>query len=370
MKHPCTQSSGYILVLTLLLLSALSIVVMQMGWQTTTMNIRNTVATDMEKAKHLALNGLSIAYAQLSVIETEAPKEKQSKEKAAEEKETPKEVSSDRTTIWMKAILPMLNRPQIFPLSAERDGIDATIIVCMTSEQGKIPLNALYNFKDKKFMGQNDKSTGVMTVVQDFFNALKPFVRNKDLFPAFEKYVQKRALPFNDVTELLEIPELAQAFGSHIFYEPSLTKEPHKELFLTDLFTITSNDAGYNPLVLSDSTLGLFKLERAHSEQIPDRIKHFSDIFTRDGAKTATGSLEEIWNKLLKKPYGKEFKEVSKTLQKVSQAIPLTSFGVYVSATVNEISQKIFAIIEKIEQTQKEPNSSQEQFIIKRLYWL
>ena len=52
----------------------------------------------------------------------------------------------------LKAILPVINRPQSFALKQAVDGINGTITIVLGSEEGKININKLYDFDKHKFL--------------------------------------------------------------------------------------------------------------------------------------------------------------------------------------------------------------------------
>ncbi|MGB8467799.1 MAG: hypothetical protein WCE21_02255 [Candidatus Babeliales bacterium] len=371
------ERSGYILTLTLLLLSLLSVIVSYMVWVGTAGSSFTRTVAAREKARELAYGGMQLAFSQLSLIETStaqsphpASGQMAKKEGASDKPAVEANTQEDAAIIWMKTILPVLNRVQRFELKEAVDGITATMGICITCEQGKLDINQLYDFTNKKFVGHGTPDD-MGQLCQQFFALLKPAIKI-DLFPPLEKFLKKREAPLDDITELLLIPEFAQAFKAHVCIDTAMPidKKAPRPFAITDLFTLYNGSKGMNMLCLSDSIAGVLQLNRVREGDIEERIKHFASIFeAKDVHNKLSGTVETVWNNILKKPYGKEFKQVSTVGQKLCAVPnPITHFSIVVYAQVDGITEKIFAIIEK-RMTTKEGKEAQG-FIVDRLYWL
>src|SRR5579871_261793 len=133
MKH--RQQSGYILMLTLMMLALMTFVATYLISKTTGYAPAMRMFVDRQKATMLALGGIQVALSQLAVY----PQSK--------EGEQAKSASKDQEAVTLlKKIMPSLNRWQSFTLKKERDGVTGTLQLCITCEQGKLDINKLYDF--------------------------------------------------------------------------------------------------------------------------------------------------------------------------------------------------------------------------------
>jgi hypothetical protein len=360
------ESAGYILVLTLMILSIGVLLVTQISHRGTVHMYFDQTMIEREKAKQLALGGLELAISQLAAAQPkkEAAEDKkvgpikpeQKKPEAAQEKENENK--------FIKAIAPVINRWQIFKLKENLDGIDGTVQFAISCEQGKINLNQFFDFKEKKFKGENEKDGGAKKLFQDMYASMKKFTQDKDLFSSFEKFIRKQEYPFNDATELLEVPEFQKAFNINLFYEPPKKDGEQKTaIYLTDLFTVFSGQHKVQPWFLSNSLLTILGLKKAEQDDIEKRKRQIEQSLKEKNLK----DVAQVWDKQLQPLYGKDFKSLSKEVQQILDPLfEPTTFSVLSYGIIGAITQKIFAIIEKSSSAKK----GEKPFIVKKLYWL
>src|SRR5579859_3407887 len=136
---------GYILVLTLMILAIAIVITTQLFNQGTVHSVYANTVVEREKAKQLALGGIQVA---MSVLTPKESSEQKTDETAQAE---PK----DEKRSQLKKLLPALNRWLTFDLKEDIDGIDGQLKICISCEQGKLNLNTIYDFKKKKFVGQD-----------------------------------------------------------------------------------------------------------------------------------------------------------------------------------------------------------------------
>jgi len=363
------QRDGFILVLTLLILSIAVLLVNQLYVVGTTSVFFDRAMIDREKAKTLALGAVRLAENQLAIVkkEKETSKEKQTKE-------VPEKDKYKQEQKFLERILPALNRWQTVELKEKLDGIAGTIKLCISCEDGKLNINQLYDFEKKKFIplaqlqqqdAKTDKKTDT-TEMQTLFASIAKLTGVKELFAPFEKFLKERHYRLNDTTELLKRSEFQQAFSSTIFYEPPEKQERQttqkRAIYLMDLFTIFSGTAKLEPWLLSDSVAAVLGFTRAQADDKEKRTKELPALLKEF---KPTVSLEKEWNTLFKPLYGKEFKSLTKETQAMLQTTfePKT-FSVLIHATVGAITQKLYVILQRTNQ------ESYEQFTVQRLYWL
>jgi hypothetical protein len=341
-KH---AQKGYILVLTLMMLTIVLVLTTQIFNGGTIYSLIAQTTVEREKAKRLALGGVQVAMSQLFTTTSEQPIEKPQ---------------------LQKALVPALNRWQQFTFTQGRDGIEGALQICVMCEQGKFNLNAFYDFPKKKFINEDQPNGGMRKIAEELFKRVKDFVGGKDLFPAFEKLLKERGYPFNDVTELFASAEFAP-FKNLVFYEPPSDQEKKgkRPVYLTDLFTVSTQKELIDPLLFSDSVCAVLGLARAQDGQIKKRTEEIKNLLQNMKPKI---DWKADWDTILKPLYGKDFTSLPKDIDSVldSQFEPLT-FSVLSYGKVGKISQRMLVIIEK--HTNKK-GSSASPFIIKRMYWI
>ncbi len=353
MNNPHNEK-GYILVLTMMLISMAAIVATQLFHKSTVQMHFDQVMIEREKAKMLALGGIELAIGQLTIVETGTP----------QKKEAPKD---DPEKQFLKRVIPTLNRWQEFTLKENIDGIDGIVKIAICCEQGKLNLNQFFDFEQKKFKNEGKQTGDAKKILQEIFGSLKKFTGDKDLFGVFEKFLKQRQYKLNDITELLEIPEFQHVFALTVFYEPPTKDSKRKRpVYLTDLFTVWSDSDKLQPWVLSDSVCGMFNLKRAELQDSAKREKHITQMAKE--FKGFTQNVSQIWDKQLQPLYGKDFKGLSKTIQELlaGQFEP-TVFSVLSYGQVGGITQRIFAIIEKRNASSQ---NAPDELVVKKLYWL
>jgi hypothetical protein len=358
-QHAHTHS-GFIMVLTLMILSIGIIIVSQLSQQSGVHAIFVSSVVKREQAKLLALSGVQIAMSQLTL-----KKKEEKKDKPAQSAQQPTAAPGDAVE-FLRQIVPLMNVWQNFELKKFTDGVNGTIQLYISCESGKINLNGIY------YVMRAKNATGSVLkgqqLLQTLMNDIKKYSQHKeaaDIVKPFFALTNKRPYPFNDVTELLTIQELEKLFKHYIFYEPTSTDSKQKVLYLTDLFTIWTDDLIMNPWVLSESVSTLLELKTAkdtpqkqRKEQVKAALKEYK-----------TGMpINDAWNKSLAQLYTKEFKNLPKDIELImGTSNEPSTFCVISYGTVGTVSQKVCAIVKK---KQRSSNSDEPAYVIKKLYWL
>lgn len=351
MKKPLhIKSEGFILVLTLIILSIMVIMVTQLFNRGRTHFYFARTIIEREQAKNIALGGIQLAMSQLAIEQEEAEDEKQGADK--KQKKDPK-------VEFLKKILPILNVWQEFKLKDDIEGIEGTLQLCISSEDGKIDINQLFDFTRKKFLNEGASNDSKKALKALFGAAKKLFA--KDLFEPFEKFLKQRQYKLNDVTELLTVQEFQNVFKDKVFYEPpTSTKKEQRPVYLTDIFTLWSGQPAMNPWLLSDSIRALFALQRSEPSNSAEKEKKIEQLLKN--LKSVSGDLKTVWEQSLEKLYAKEFKAIPNELAVLlASKFHVATFSVLAYGTVGKITQKVLAVIEA-----QDPVN----FIVKKVYWL
>jgi hypothetical protein len=345
-------SHGFILVLTLIILSIMVIMVTQLFNRGRTHLYFTRTMIDREQAKLLALGGIQLAMSQLSI-----PPEQEKESVGTEAKKEKK----DNNVVFLQKNLATLNLWQEFTLKEDIDGMNGIVKFCISSEDGKIDINQIFDFSSKKFLNEGAANNDTKKALTALFASAKKFLDNKDLFEPFEKFLKQRQYKLRDVTELLTIEEFQNVFKDNVFYEPpTSTKKEQRPVYLTDIFTIWSGQPAMNPWLLSDSIRALFTLKRSEPSDIHDREKQTEQLLKN--VKSVSGDLKTVWEQSLEKLYAKEFKALPSDITVLfAKKFNAKTFSVLSYGTVGKITQKVLALIE---------TQDYVKFMVNKLYWL
>lgn len=354
----CDQKNkrGFIMILSIMLIFLCMSLALYISNRESTFVPYARIAIERKQAYLLAQSGIDLALSQLV-----SPKSEQKKESEEEGKEKKKPSAQDKIKDMLTILLPNLNRWQEVKLSTAAEGVDATIRFCIMCENGKLNLNALYDFKNKKFISPS-KDADVKKAVKDIFAAVQIAQGGKELQDLFESKLKERDIRFNDATELLS--RSFDAFKDAVFYEPAAATGMKRPLYLMDLFTVWTKGTLVNPWLMSDSVAAVFGCPRAEPGDIAERKKGVAQWLKQFKLKA---QWQSDWNKLMKPIYGKEYNSLPKSLQPfLNSTFEATVFSILSYATVGRVTQKLFAIVEIKPPAGKKP----AEITIKKVYTL
>jgi hypothetical protein len=338
------NKSGFIMMLSLMLIFLCMFLVLYIANKESIFVPYARIAVERKRAYILAQNGIQLALSQL--VSPKAPtKDKGSSSKGSTE---PTESgmgrgksAEDNMKDMLTVVLPTLNRWQEVTLTPNADGDEGVIKFCIMCEQGKFNLNALYDFKNKKFV-QPSRDVDMKKACKDIFAPIKS-KGSKELSDAFEAELKKRDIRFNDATELLT--RSFDVFKDAVFYEPPSEQGPkERPIYVMDLFTVWTKGTLINPWLMSDSVAGVFGFKRADAADIAERKKGVAQWLKQFKLKT---QWQSDWDKLMKPMYGKEYNTIPKSLQPfLNSTFEATVFSVLSYATVGRVTQRLFAVVE------------------------
>lgn len=253
------------------------------------------------------------------------------------ENQDPKEKNMTHFQKMFQKIFPYINTNTTYKLSESTEGVDAIISICLFSETGKININSLYDIRTKKFFkegGEGDRKK----FCEWLFERISKITKKPSLFTAFEQHLKKRSTEFNDTTELLSIPEFAEAFKQKVFLiNPESAPQ---SIYLTDIFTIVTNEETINPYFLSPSWQAILELKpkRLSDEEQKKLVESFKNKV----------NWEVDWNTSLRIIYQKEYKDLPKEIKSLlTTECEANIFSLLLSATIGETTATIFTILKK-----------------------
>ncbi|CAN5167470.1 hypothetical protein BH09DEP1_BH09DEP1_1960 [soil metagenome] len=327
---------GYILAITLAFISMLMFLGAYVANKGLVFGAYSKVMINREKAMQLAQGGIQLA---LSQIAGEPIKKDQAKKEPAKDTSAgkPAEPQASEGKQILKQLLPVLNKVQNFTLKQSIEGVSGTITLLIGSEEGKININALYDFDKHKFVGEGNPQNDMKKVAQEIFAAIKERT-GADLFAEFEKFLKDRKYPINDVTELLAIKGF-EAFKNEVFEDPGTAKADKKpKIYLADLFTVSTNKPQIEPWLLSDSVLALLNLKRDKEKSGDDLLKNYKD----------RSDWKNDWAKALKPLYNIDYTALPKGFAALlNPTFAPRMFSVLSIGTVSGVSVRLLAIVER-----------------------
>lgn len=352
------SQSGYIMVLTLMIIGISVILVTQLFNRASVHRSFVATITKQQKAKELALAGILIAQSQLYTLR-QAQGERGERQ-AQRPGQQPAQKQEDPNKKFLEEVLPVLNRWQTFELKKTVDGIRGKIELFISSEDGKININEVFDFKKKKFLGEGQLKGDYKKIMAEL---LKNIPEGVELATSLGTFLKNRGYKLNDVSELFNNSTWAKQFKDELFARKTQTEDNQKKkLYLTDLFTLYNQSPKVNPWLLSNSLsqlLGLRSLEAIDKDQRTEIIKNALKGFK----KMANWQAE--WNNTVRFIYGKNFNSLPKTINSLwNNQFEPTTFSVVSHATVRNVSQSLFAILTK------QKNDAQTTYKIEKLYWI
>lgn len=408
-----TNEVGYILILSMMIIAASITLVTIITTKSGVFVPYARLVVDREKASLLAFGGVQMALSQLALpsqkedehgtASAETTKKEEMQRNAPAEKERPNtqwvNQIRDGESAFLNRLLPVLNQWQIFTLSKEKDGVDGQVRICIVSEEGKIDINQIYDFKTKKFVGEGqddqgkqrqesggqekkkevgaqtplhqgsggqEKAADMKKVMSELFARVQQRMGGEELFVAFETFLKERKEPLIDVTELLHAKGFA-VFKDALFYEPTdTTKKSGKQeqaLFLTDIFTVSSGRKQLNPWLFSQSLRTLWGLETQDNKSIlQETIKKFQQ--NTIGRPTEWRS---DWGNILESLYKKKAKDLPALVPALlDPTFEANTFSVLSYGKIGKVTQKLLAIVAG----ERDSEGNFQQITIKKIYWL
>ncbi len=355
-KQSRTRKRGYIIILTLMIISAAVALITAIVQQSFSYQRQARIALDRVQARMLVLSSLELASSRLSLVIE--------KEQEVKGEKKPQEEVLEPLQKWLLEVLPQINRWQKFEFT-EEDGLEGSVSIYMTSEQGKINLGALEAELTPE-EAQEGKPTQPQPNKKGNQEAKSSFQRIDDLFKKEKGIGMQDALmafrstygrPPEDVTELLRLKYFLPLKDS-LFVGREESKKP---LFMMDLFTLRPGKGKVNPWLLSRSLQTLLGL----TMQKEVKITHELVKNMKPSMRWATD-----WDKVLAPLYSKKWAELDKEITGLfASEFEATGFSVVSYCTVGTVTQKIFAVLELAEPPDDISPKSLI-YTIAKIYWL
>ena len=219
-----------------------------------------------------------------------------------------------------------------YALNKQVDHMDTTLTMRFGSELGKLNINSLYDFVEKKFIKPEyektlewicDTAAGITQTVS-IAQPLKDFLKNRDY-------------EINDIVELLSVPEIAQAWNDKFFLPFDM---PEKPLYLADIFTVSTLHEGVSVWWLSPSFMTLLNLEhpaKMEEQELQNFIQKLTDGFNTWNEKT--------WDNCLAGLYKKKYADLAQDIKSILTSLNKANiFSLLLKAKQHDDSAMIYAI--------------------------
>ncbi len=361
------KQNGFIIPLVLMLISIAIVLVTSIYQKGSIFVPFMGIVTQRAQAKLLAISGVQVAMSQLARSSDFAKATSGKQVEGAKEGEKIKALSPEQEAKnLLTQLLPTLNQWQEYSLKKDIDGVDGTIKIALSCEEGKLNLNHMYDFVRGRFRGEGQSSGDWKKLMQFISKRIqKSMGISADLFESFEKFFKHRQYKVNDATELLTQDGFKQ-FARTIFYEPPIKKkDSERPLYLLDVFTVYGNGK-LQPWFLSDSVRGLLEMKRVgltdekkKKEMIQELVKKFKPNM----------NIAQDWNTLFQPLYGIEFKRLFKGIEAFFESsfdpkiFSVVSYGVF-----GEVTQRVYAILERMRHVDKDKTWYDVK--IRKFYWI
>jgi hypothetical protein len=350
---------GYVLVMTLLMLSILVIVVSRLFYKASAYSGFSTTIIESQKAKQLALSGIQLAISRMSIppLEVDKNDDEEKVEKALEEK-------------FLLRVFPIINLWQEYKFTEEKDSFDGSVRFVVACENGKMNINKIYlvnQYFIKKKQGGVDPSKSNLEGLANFTSGLKNFV-SEDYLSGLQEDFNEMKYPYNDVSELLKIPQFDNYFKNKLFLDyPLADEEGQKKIFLMDLFTVFTESLQLQPFLLSHSVIQMLGLKL--SDDSTERKEALEEALKSEPPPEGTKKEEQLkaeWNNLYRPIFGTEFEELPPNASAfLNPSLMPTYFSVVSSAKVGRVTKKLYAILQL-----RIIGDSELSFDVIKLYWI
>jgi len=324
------KKQGYILFLLFGILSVCSVLISL--YFSRVVIYRQLMQQLIAQQQAATMNMSGIALAQTLIIPEQKEEEEQQTPKQAQPK-GPEQIDSKT----LMKLFPYFNKEKAHELTAAADGIQATLTLGVQSEQGKLNINSLYDLEKKKFVNEGQQQGDKKKLCVWLFNQIATITGKPNLLQPFEQYMKNRTYDLNDVTELLSIKEFSEQFCDNLFFSPTDSKT--KKLFLTDIFTVCSEQETITPLLLSPSWCILLGLQPKQT-MTPEELQKFFAALKIDN------KWETDWNSSLQGFYQKDYKDLAQEIKSIlTTRYEANIFSLLLKTKIGETNSTIFTIV-------------------------
>jgi hypothetical protein len=138
-------------------------------------------------------------------------------------------------------------------------------------------------------------------------------------------------------------------------------------IYLTDIFTVWSSSGKIEPWLFSSSLAIVLGLTQTETQDNKKRTEEVAGWLKKFKQKV---NWQQDWKTILQPLYGKELRSLPKNIDSVlSTTFDPHFFSVRVHATVDNVTQRVYAILERNKRSE-EKDTIEYDVTLKKLYWL
>ncbi len=330
------QQRGYILFITFSMLALCAMIVSVVMVKGLMHKKFTQLLLNQEQMQQFTLSTVALAQSFLSFP---VPEKKESVQQGAV---SSKSVASENSTDQgfekqlLEKMLPVVNKTQTFMMKEIEKDFPVVINLTFFCESGKININGLYDFIDKKFYDEGVEGKDKKVFATWLFDKIAKITEKPSLLQPFIEHCKERKTLFNDVNQLLAIKEFAACFGDAVFYEfqqdQQAGQKKVKKIYLHDIFTVASQNDTIQPWLLSQSVCALLDIPQQDRKQQESQKKEDKKFDISSFKLQADWSKD--WDIALKEIYEVGYDKIPEQVRSMlAQQFSAPIFSVMVSVT-------------------------------------
>lgn len=350
------QQRGYILFITFSMLALCTALVSVFMVKGITHKKLAIALINQEQMNQFALSTTALAQSFLAFTAEEVKGVAQEAVGAQALKITPADGDTGFGRLLLEKVLPVANITQKFNLKEIDKDFPIVINLTFFCESGKININGFYDLINKKFYDEGVAGKDQKVFATWLFDKIAKLTEKPSLLQPFIEHVKQRKSQFNDVTELLAIKEFAACFQGAIFYEKEQSNikadQKNSKLFLTDIFTVVSENDTIQPWLLSPSVCALLDITQKSNKHEESEKKEETKIDLSSFKQQA--DWQKDWDIGLKPLYDISYDKIPEPIANMfSTRFSVTAFSILatvrkeVAEDVNNMMIRIFAILKQ-----------------------
>lgn len=342
---------GSIVIICLLVLSVIVVFTEQLLRNVLIGSLFTKTMVDREHAEILALGGIQVAIASLSIPESDDKKDDQ-QQQDPEKKADSHQIKKNKKLL--SKLLPHLNRWRTFQLKESIDGIDGEMKICITSEHGKININEAFDFKKQEFKKEYQVLLKGLEIPGKMAAG--------EMLKQITEFLKKRQRKLDDISELSLIPGFEQL---NMFYEPPVrgTKkkksEANSEIMLQDIFTIWSCRDTIEPLLFSDALCAVFGIRRPTASDSSEMKEAFKKV-TQSFSVQWLSDWDKHWPSV-EPLYGEKPKFLKEMQPVFSKEFGPKVYSVLSCGKVGHVEQRVLALVRETAKKARAAEKSSDQ---------
>jgi flagellar basal body rod protein FlgB len=346
------RKPGYILFITFCMLALCTTLVSLFVIQGMHLKRFSQALLDKQQVFQFAISCVSLQQSFLTFSKKEVEHFVSEAQAIAVDQATTKDGDTGFARLVLERVLPVINQKQTVQCSSDKNGVDADIEMILFCENGKININSLYDIAKQKFYDEGYANKDKKVMAKWIFDKIAEKTGKPSLFEKFETFMKQRKSSLNDVTELLQIKEFAECFADKIFYtmdeqkNSSLNAENKELIYLTDIFTVASEQDSVQPWLLSPSVcvlLGIQQMEKREKDMLD---KTYDASILSHFKKKANWATD--WDLSLKDVYGVSYSQIPNQARLLlTSEFSANIFSLLLKVTIGNVTTQIYALLKQ-----------------------